>query len=89
MLHLKADDRIVFVTGFVGEDIHACGGRSPLRFSVGTGFQTFLYEDTEFLGKLPYRPIVSAFTATATAEVKADIIKMLELREPFHHNHRL
>lgn len=42
----RHDDRIVSVTGFVGEDIHACGGRSPLRFSVGTGFQTFLYEDT-------------------------------------------
>ena len=26
--------------------ISMLGGRSPLRFSVGTGFQTFLYEDT-------------------------------------------
>lgn len=32
---------------------------------------------------LPERPIVTAFTATATPEVKADIIKLLELKNPY------
>lgn len=49
----------------------------------GQDFRPSYMKIPEFLGKLPYRPIVSAFTATATAEVKADIIKMLELRDPF------
>ena len=49
----------------------------------GQDFRPSYMRIPEFLGKLPYRPIVSAFTATATAEVKADIIKMLELRDPF------
>ena len=49
----------------------------------GQDFRPSYMKIPEFLSKLPYRPIVSAFTATATAEVKADIIKMLELRDPF------
>ncbi|HEY8803716.1 MAG TPA: DNA helicase RecQ, partial [Clostridium sp.] len=32
--------------------------------------------------KLPGRPIIAAFTATATEEVRLDVIKLLKLREP-------
>lgn len=35
-----------------------------------------------FIKELPRRPVVAAFTATATAEVRQDIIKMLGLRDP-------
>jgi len=35
-----------------------------------------------FIGELPHRPVVAAFTATATAEVRQDIIDMLGLRNP-------
>ena len=37
----------------------------------------------DFLAALPQRPLVSAFTATATAEVRDDIIRALGLEEPF------
>lgn len=36
----------------------------------------------QFIKELPLRPAVASFTATATAEVRQDIIKMLGLREP-------
>ena len=36
----------------------------------------------EFLQRLPRRPAVAAFTATATAQVRADIIRILQLHEP-------
>lgn len=36
----------------------------------------------EHIGKLNHRPIIAAFTATATPEVKNDIIKRLELKNP-------
>ena len=32
---------------------------------------------------MPRRPIISAFTATATKEVKEDIIRILRLENPF------
>ncbi len=35
-----------------------------------------------FIDGLAVRPVVSAFTATATAEVRADIIRMLKLQSP-------
>ena len=38
---------------------------------------------TDFIAKLKTRPIVCAFTATATSEVRDDIIKILQLRDPF------
>ena len=34
------------------------------------------------MAQLPRRPVVSAFTATATAEVQADIVQRLELQDP-------
>ncbi|HEY8465138.1 MAG TPA: DNA helicase RecQ [Bacillota bacterium] len=35
-----------------------------------------------FINRLPCRPVVTAFTATATDEVKEDIIKLLALKDP-------
>jgi ATP-dependent DNA helicase RecQ len=35
-----------------------------------------------FIQLLPRRPVVTAFTATATDEVKTDIVKLLDLKEP-------
>ncbi len=36
-----------------------------------------------FIGKLPVRPRVSAFTATATRTVKEDIMRLLQLQKPY------
>ncbi|RIX50475.1 DNA helicase RecQ [Paenibacillus nanensis] len=35
-----------------------------------------------WIGRMPNRPLVAAFTATATEEVADDIVKMLQLKEP-------
>ncbi len=48
----------------------------------GQDFRPSYLEIAEFLVKLPKRPIVSAFTATATERVKEDIIKTLRLDDP-------
>ena len=37
----------------------------------------------EFVERLPYRPVISAFTATATQTVRDDIIDILKLNDPF------
>jgi ATP-dependent DNA helicase RecQ len=37
---------------------------------------------SSLIRRLPVRPIIAAFTATATEEVKQDVIKLLKLREP-------
>lgn len=49
----------------------------------GQDFRPSYLEIPTFLGTLPHRPIVSAFTATATPQVREDIITLLGLREPF------
>lgn len=36
----------------------------------------------QFISQLPKRPVITAFTATATEHVKQDIVKLLELRSP-------
>lgn len=48
----------------------------------GQDFRPSYLEIADFLVKLPRRPIVSAFTATATRRVKDDIISSLRLYEP-------
>ncbi|MBE5962904.1 MAG: DNA helicase RecQ [Lachnospiraceae bacterium] len=48
----------------------------------GQDFRPSYLKITEFIDSLPKRPIVSAFTATATDLVKNDIIKILRLRNP-------
>ncbi len=35
------------------------------------------------IAALPSRPVVAAFTATATPQVKSDIVSMLDLKEPY------
>ncbi len=48
----------------------------------GQDFRPSYLKIVEFVKKLPKRPVVSAFTATATKEVREDIIDILLLREP-------
>lgn len=48
----------------------------------GQDFRPSYLKITEFIERLPYRPVVSAFTASATKEVKEDIIDILMLQEP-------
>ncbi|SHJ85792.1 DNA helicase RecQ [Paramaledivibacter caminithermalis] len=48
----------------------------------GHDFRTSYRCIASFIHKLPNRPIVSAFTATATEEVKKDIIELLYLKAP-------
>lgn len=49
----------------------------------GQDFRPCYLHIAEFVQKLPKRPPVAAFTATATRQVQNDIIKLLELQEPY------
>lgn len=48
----------------------------------GQDFRPSYLKIVEFIERLPTRPVVSAFTATATQEVRDDIIDILMLRDP-------
>lgn len=48
----------------------------------GQDFRPSYLRISEFIEKLPYRPIISAFTATATGEVREDISRLLKLQSP-------
>lgn len=48
----------------------------------GQDFRPSYLKIVEFIKRLPVRPIVSAFTATATQEVRDDVIDILELQNP-------
>jgi ATP-dependent DNA helicase RecQ len=48
----------------------------------GQDFRPSYLKINEFIDALPKRPVISAFTATATGEVKDDIIKILRLNHP-------
>lgn len=48
----------------------------------GQDFRPSYLKIARFLEQLPRRPVVGAFTATATREVQDDIVRMLELRRP-------
>lgn len=48
----------------------------------GQDFRPSYLKITEFISRLPRRPVISAFTATATKEVRDDIIDILQLRNP-------
>ena len=48
----------------------------------GQDFRPSYLKIPEFLEQLPVRPVMGAFTATATAQVKEDIVQMLGLRDP-------
>ncbi|MEY8355966.1 DNA helicase RecQ [Lachnospiraceae bacterium 54-53] len=48
----------------------------------GQDFRPSYLKIVDFIDKLPQRPVISAFTATATKEVREDVIDILMLREP-------
>ena len=48
----------------------------------GHDFRPSYLHIAEFVDKLPKRPPVAAFTATATQQVRSDIIQLLHLHEP-------
>ncbi len=48
----------------------------------GQDFRPSYLKIVEFIGRLPQRPVISAFTATATKEVRDDIIDILLLQNP-------
>ena len=48
----------------------------------GQDFRPSYLRITEFVERLPRRPVVSAFTATATREVREDILARLQLENP-------
>jgi len=49
----------------------------------GQDFRPNYLKIAEFCAKLSKRPVVCAFTATATGEVRRDIVRLLELKSPF------
>lgn len=48
----------------------------------GQDFRPSYLKILEFIERLPARPVLSAFTATATKEVRDDVIDILMLRDP-------
>ena len=48
----------------------------------GQDFRPSYLKITEFVEQLPARPVIGAFTATATKEVRDDIEALLSLRDP-------
>ena len=48
----------------------------------GQDFRPSYLKIMEFIERLPYRPVVSAFTASATKEVREDIVDILMLQDP-------
>ena len=51
----------------------------------GHDFRPSYQQIAPFIAALPRRPLVSAFTATATPEVRTDIVRLLGLQEPRIH----
>lgn len=49
----------------------------------GQDFRPSYLNIPKFAASLPKRPVMTAFTATATQRVRDDIIRLLELRDPF------
>ena len=48
----------------------------------GQDFRPSYLRIADFISRLPRRPVVAAFTATATPRVAEDIVRLLELRNP-------
>ena len=55
----------------------------------GQDFRPSYLKIVDFIRQLPVRPVVSAFTATATAEVRDDIMDILMLQPAGGPYHRL
>ena len=51
-------------------------------YKQGPGFREAYLKIADFVGKLPHRPPVGAFTATATATTEVYIIKHLNMNDP-------
>lgn len=51
----------------------------------GQDFRPSYLKISDFIASLPHRPVVTAFTATATIEVRQDIIRLLKLKDPVCH----
>lgn len=49
----------------------------------GHDFRPSYLKILDFINKLSYRPIITSFTATATTQVKKDICKILQLKNPY------
>lgn len=49
----------------------------------GQDFRPSYLKINDFIDSLPKRPVISAFTATATDEIKDDIVKILRLNKPY------
>ena len=49
----------------------------------GQDFRPSYLKISEFIERLSYRPVMSAFTATATEEVREDVMNLLRLKDPF------
>lgn len=49
----------------------------------GQDFRPSYLKIPDFIDSLPARPVVGAFTATATKEVREDLIRMLRLKDPY------
>ncbi|MEG2037656.1 MAG: RecQ family ATP-dependent DNA helicase, partial [Ruthenibacterium sp.] len=48
----------------------------------GQDFRPSYLKIVDFIDALPKRPVVAGFTATATAEVQQDIVRLIALRDP-------
>lgn len=48
----------------------------------GQDFRPSYLRIVNFIDSLPYRPVVGAYTATATTQVREDVERILKLREP-------
>lgn len=49
----------------------------------GQDFRPSYLKILEFLERLPYRPVIGAYTATATEDVRDDILDILKLQNPY------
>ena len=49
----------------------------------GQDFRPSYMNIPRFLERLPKRPVVTAFTATATDQVRQDIVRLLEMNDPY------
>lgn len=71
-LHLASRIKIDFV---VIDEAHCIS-------QWGSDFRPSYLKINEFIEKINYRPVIAAYTATATKEVKEDIISILGLNDP-------